>query len=415
MPDAHLTERQRLAIQSQKAKEEEKKRKEEELKREEALDEEQRLVERIGELQKSCGIGFLGRDRAYRRFWALETLPGLFVEHDDDTVGPCLEEPTRVDPDAGPMDEGAAIKKVAEILDSRDRQAKKGSDSNEKSSSDKENDQADDKKVLDVTKTYSRKEATPSVSSASSSVLKQKVLSAKNGALDVSGPSSEIKAESKVADSEVVILDGPEEKPILTEDLKSSPISAPWGACLADQVNCPVHSTILPRTYWSYYSSEEELDRLIETLNPRGFRESELRERLLGEKDKLAKNFRKFGNLDIESKLNREQKEEDPSTAATSTTAGESSVASSADLQLRDQILELEEKVYLGTLGTLKVRDRTIWQKAIQDGGYDRQCDSIAWGGKSVQDTPFESRMQSAGASRDQVGIAADDDIANRF
>ena len=36
------------------------------------------------------------------------------------------------------------------------------------------------------------------------------------------------------------------------------------------------------------------------------------------------------------------------------------------DLTLRDQILEMEEKIFFGTLGSLKIRDRTAWQKAIQ-------------------------------------------------
>ncbi len=47
-----------------------------------------------------------------RRYWVLETVPGLFVEHDDDTVGPCLERPTEHNPNSGPMDEESAKKKV---------------------------------------------------------------------------------------------------------------------------------------------------------------------------------------------------------------------------------------------------------------------------------------------------------------
>ena len=53
----------------------------------------------------------------------------------------------------------------------------------------------------------------------------------------------------------------------------------------------------------------------------------------------------------------------------------------------------MEEKIYLGSLGTLKVRDRVPWRSAIQYGGYDRQTDGLAWGGRtSTVDTPFESR-----------------------
>lgn len=54
----------------------------------------------------------LGRDRAFRRFWILESLPGVFVEHDDDFVGSCLTEPTPFNPNAGPLDEASALEKV---------------------------------------------------------------------------------------------------------------------------------------------------------------------------------------------------------------------------------------------------------------------------------------------------------------
>lgn len=39
---------------------------------------------------------------------------------------------------------------------------------------------------------------------------------------------------------------------------------------------------------WSFYSSMEEVDQLIEALNPRGHRESSLKEALLQERDRLT-------------------------------------------------------------------------------------------------------------------------------
>merc|ERR1719266_1285890 len=71
------------------------------------------------------------------------------------------------------------------------------------------------------------------------------------------------------------------------------------------------------------------------------------------------------------------------------------------DLAIRDQILELEERIFFGTLGSLKIRDRLAWQSAIQNGSYDMQCEGLTWGGKSSINTPFESRMVSEAASRD--------------
>jgi bromodomain adjacent to zinc finger domain protein 1A len=37
----------------------------------------------------------------------------------------------------------------------------------------------------------------------------------------------------------------------------------------------------------------------------------------------------------------------------------------------------------------------------LQDGSYDKQCETLAWGGHTSHDTPFESRIASALASRD--------------
>ena len=46
----------------------------------------------------------------------------------------------------------------------------------------------------------------------------------------------------------------------------------------------------------------EEVDQIIEALNPRGFRESELKDKLVYERDSIIKNMKRY-NSDIESKL----------------------------------------------------------------------------------------------------------------
>ena len=56
---------------------------------------------------------------------------------------------------------------------------------------------------------------------------------------------------------------------------------------------CPVHSTILPKTHWSFYSTVDELDELIESLNVRGIREHELKEKLVHERDRIVKSLKK--------------------------------------------------------------------------------------------------------------------------
>ena len=71
------------------------------------------------ELQHAACPSYLGRDRAYRRYWLLDTLPGLFVEHDDDFVGACFDSPTPCSANEGPMDEDRALKMARELMSSK--------------------------------------------------------------------------------------------------------------------------------------------------------------------------------------------------------------------------------------------------------------------------------------------------------
>ena len=435
-PEVHMTERQREAIQSQKEKEERDRNRKEEIKRGEAYMVERDLVARVSECQARSVPTCLGRDRAYRRFWVLESIPGLFVEHDDDNVGSCCEAPTPYNPNSKPMDEAAAMEKVKEILDAREKKRT----SEGQGGSDKENDQCDEKKP-DL-KTYSKK---PMMSPHSNNTsMKQKVLATMNGTLAVSNseeqsnstsgqtvanvnddddcmiiePGESLKAEVVKPDpavTEVVKSEAPtmaeDTKPVI-EAVKQEVLLKPtvWGACIADNDNCTVHSTILPKTHWSYVASVDEFDQLIDSLNTRGIRESDLKDKLINEREKLTKNLKDFVCSPISDKINQEPSEAKAKVKDEKKMVNgdvdmkdhdEGDISTIVDLALRDQILEMEEKIFFGTLGTLKIRDRQAWQQAIQDGSYDQQCDSLAWGGKSIQNTPFESHLVSEAVSRD--------------
>ena len=221
---AKLTDRQREAITAQKEKEEKDRQKKEDLKKSEAQAAERLLIDRVADLQVQIGPILLGRDRAFRRFWLLQSLPGIFVEHDDDTVGTCLPTPTPYCPNAGPLDEAAALEMVKQILDAKENEA-------EKSSSDKENDEGN--RAGEVSKTYSKK-----------NMKQQKVLAAKNGSV-----STVIKTEG-----EAVVENGEASTTATTNDVagvvevKREPDEEganeqkcidqlPWGACLADEVS----------------------------------------------------------------------------------------------------------------------------------------------------------------------------------
>ena len=63
-----------------------------------------------------ASVQCLGRDRAFRRYWMFESIPGIFVEHDDDQIGSCLDEPTPWNPEAGPLTEAEALERAKDIL-----------------------------------------------------------------------------------------------------------------------------------------------------------------------------------------------------------------------------------------------------------------------------------------------------------
>ena len=97
------------------------------------------LQERLVNFKSKFGLHCLGRDRAFRRFWVFDSVPGLFVEHDDGEVrigfplnqfkkntmistlafqvGECRPEETPWRPDAsGPLTEEQATEKARQIM-----------------------------------------------------------------------------------------------------------------------------------------------------------------------------------------------------------------------------------------------------------------------------------------------------------
>ena len=79
----------------------------------------------------------------------------------------------------------------------------------------------------EVGKTYSKKNP----------VMKQNVLGTSNGSLSVH------KTEAKVNGA------------VVNGDFKEETVCPPWGRCMASMTECPVHSNIVSRVTWSYYST----------------------------------------------------------------------------------------------------------------------------------------------------------------
>merc|ERR1712012_881572 len=203
----------------------------EDAKRMDFLDREREIQERLVNFKSKFGLHCLGRDRAFRRFWVFDSVPGLFVEHDDNEVGECRSEDTPWRPDSsGPLTEEQATEKARQIM--REKAGlPTASPSSDKENSSKKNDPSVNKS--DNAKTYSKKNP----------VLVQKVLAFNK---------EDGKSPKKVKEEQLV-----------KEEVEEKEVTPPWGRCL------------------------------VNSLNPRGDREGELRDRLVAQRERIERRMKK--------------------------------------------------------------------------------------------------------------------------
>lgn len=246
---------------------------------------EQDIIRQITEVAHGNAIIPLGRDRTFRRYWAFQSLPGLFVEDsemhvDQDVLTPIAQTGQ---PDAGKMTDT----KSEEPLNT----------------SDKENDGA--------------------ATNCSGGDEKPQAEEASNGPIDTSdNPAAEDKA-------------------LLT---------------LSVHEQCKNHGNV----QWSYFTSAEQIEYLISSLNPRGYRESALRTVLLEQKQGLLDGVAKcpLSMLRVEeapvvekSKSSSKSKKVPPQSGAVCN----SSAQELLELNLRESLLDMEDRIYAGSLGSVKV------------------------------------------------------------
>ncbi|KAJ0173447.1 hypothetical protein K1T71_010596 [Dendrolimus kikuchii] len=268
---------------------------------------------------------YLGMDRAYRRYWINQAIPGLFVEAGDEPRGPCQDKPLQISTNTG-EDTLAYVTKLFEAQ-------------RERAGSDKENDSA----------------------------ANSRGNSPKKPLTNLNGLSHK--------------LNGIESN---TQQLRELLV------CTGDITTCLVHGKGDFRPRWWVYHTEEQIEALIQSLNKRGFREGELRQTLELEKTNIVEYLKKcplhllnstaapvsFLYSFFFSRIIHITLHFDPSL----TVPPESTVSEALELSLRDHILELEEKIFHGCLGALKVKDREAWRGTIMLRGYDKQADYLTWG-----------------------------------
>ncbi|XP_061467616.1 bromodomain adjacent to zinc finger domain protein 1A isoform X2 [Rhineura floridana] len=173
----------------------------------------------------------------------------------------------------------------------------------------------------------------------------------------------------------------------------------------AVQVPLPVHKP----NRWCFYSSQEQLNQLLAALNSRGHRESALKEMLLHEKHRICEQLNSFPveKFHISEKHQNEIKMH-PGWAKTQNVydVAPLSAEKQLELRLRDFILDIEDRIYQGTLGSLKVTDRQTWRTALESGQYELLNDENKENGimKTVTEDVEEIEIdQARGIAKDRL------------
>ncbi|KAL7301539.1 hypothetical protein TKK_0005971 [Trichogramma kaykai] len=257
----------------------------------------------------------LGSDRAYRKYWRLLSIPGIFVENIDALAGTCLPEGTPYMP---------------ELLDS------------------------------EVLHSYLKNKFEDECSDKENNV--KKVKTPKKANVDKNGVKSQ------------------------RTDIRKSVM-----ACTGNK-DCPVHVN-KSSSKWSFYGKIEDIDELINALSERGIRESELKNNLIHEKESIISAIigcpkHKF-NPDIFPEPDKEVSKASKKKVDNvhSNYPPDMPINNILELNLRDYVLDLEDKIKMGCLGTLKVQNREAWRSAISNGKYDKQCDKLVYG---LNETPAD-------------------------
>uniref|UniRef100_A0A8B9JD20 Bromodomain adjacent to zinc finger domain protein 1A n=1 Tax=Astyanax mexicanus TaxID=7994 RepID=A0A8B9JD20_ASTMX len=122
---------------------------------------------------------------------------------------------------------------------------------------------------------------------------------------------------------------------------------------------------------WAFYSTPAELELLIESLNPRGHRESSLKEALMQEKERIVQLLsnsvaERFNHSDavLSEMKNTTVKSKSGPISSESTAPAERHMEN----RLRDLLLDIEDRIFQGTLGSVKTTDRSAWRAALEKG-----------------------------------------------
>lgn len=302
---------------------------------------------------------YLGMDRAYRKYYVFESMPGIFVEHPTDCMDTCLEKPP-----INNLSElnSSILAKVATLPKTR----------------------KDLRSYL--LKVYAEEEKKANLAA----------LHNKNKAIVITHVTQEDKENQNQQNGPINGLTNGHingNKMEVDDDAAAAttttqPTQYQLYMCTGDPRNCIVHDERnADRQRWAYFYKKEDLDALIESLNPLGCRESELRQQLTTLKDLITEHIVNcpFDLLSVEE--SRIKKFNSQMMIDTQRKYSNSNFGFPENPDLNEvmygalvkRILQFESEIYTGDLGRLKVKDMEKWRRDLHNSCYDPQA-KLQWG-----------------------------------
>lgn len=247
----------------------------------------QTLVELRSNLRQNqsvYGIHPIGRDRAYRRYWLFQSLAGLFVEQDDEYVGKCLQEPTPLESRYKKLfnkDNPLMQENEADLIRNKTCDATNQSNTTgPKGEHQQQQQTTDDQKQQQSSSTPSSKASGDAEHPAEQhkATIDDKGDHHQNGGETSNDTNNNNNHDTNNPDRQ----NGEQHGDDMMDDqgeVEPGLITDEMNICTGNETTCAVHGQKRPQqTRWWFYHSPESIDQLIERLNKRGYRESELLE-----------------------------------------------------------------------------------------------------------------------------------------
>lgn len=235
--------------------------------------------------QSVYAIHPIGRDRAYKRYWLFQSLPGLFVEQDDEFVGDCLPQPTPLESRYKKLfgkENPLMYPNEADLIRPKTCDVACSTDSNDAAG------QQDKKPIVKQERFGELKQERGDNDGAegceAAAELKKESGDNNNAA--------NVKNENQITER----LNGDEDvkegqdaasehdcEPTSAANEQEGVITDEMNYCTGDKATCYIHGPKRPTHKWWFYHTPESIDQLIDCLNKRGYRESELHDALAAE------------------------------------------------------------------------------------------------------------------------------------